>query len=175
MSSKPNPAAGIGKDIRDARESLDWSQHKLASEAGVSRPTIARVETGSNISTVVPLPDSPSSSKKYTAWSQRTLGCTEAPMTCDQRVKDLTLLGLARLRVLAGKLLRQITARRHQQIPTHMVRKPDQLRGHPYLRHAQPFPDLSAESSRVVDSYVMSEYNNNKQRDLTLSSTSSVP
>ena len=51
MSRKPNPAAGIGKDIRDARESLDWSQHKLASEAGVSRSTIARVETGSNIST----------------------------------------------------------------------------------------------------------------------------
>ena len=25
MSRKPNPAAGIGKDIRDARESLDWS------------------------------------------------------------------------------------------------------------------------------------------------------
>lgn len=44
-------AAGIGKDIRDARESLDWSQHRLAREAGVSRPTIARVETGSNIST----------------------------------------------------------------------------------------------------------------------------
>lgn len=51
MSRKPNPAAGIGKDIRDARESLDWSQHRLAAEAGVSRPTIARVETGSNIST----------------------------------------------------------------------------------------------------------------------------
>lgn len=51
MSRKPNPTKGIGKDIRDARESLDWSQHKLASEAGVSRPTIARLETGSNIST----------------------------------------------------------------------------------------------------------------------------
>ena len=51
MSRKPNPAAGIGKDIWDARESLDWSQHRLAREAGVSRPTIARVETGSNIST----------------------------------------------------------------------------------------------------------------------------
>lgn len=51
MSRKPNPAKGIGKDIREARKSLDWSQHRLASEAGVSRPTIARVETGSNIST----------------------------------------------------------------------------------------------------------------------------
>lgn len=51
MSRKPNPTKGIGKDIRDARESLDWSQHKLASKAGVSRPTIARIETGGNIST----------------------------------------------------------------------------------------------------------------------------
>ncbi|ALN15765.1 helix-turn-helix domain-containing protein [Acidipropionibacterium acidipropionici] len=47
MSRRPNPAKGIGKDIRDARK----SQHRLASEAGISRPTIARVETGSNIST----------------------------------------------------------------------------------------------------------------------------
>lgn len=51
MSRKPNPTRGIGKDIREARESLDWSQDKLASEAGVSRPTIARLETGGNIST----------------------------------------------------------------------------------------------------------------------------
>lgn len=51
MSRKPNPAKGIGADIRDARKGRDWSQQKLASEAGVSRPTIARVETGSNIST----------------------------------------------------------------------------------------------------------------------------
>lgn len=51
MSRKPNPTRGIGKDIREARESLDWSQDKLASEAEVSRPTIARLETGGNIST----------------------------------------------------------------------------------------------------------------------------
>ncbi|TWS22764.1 helix-turn-helix transcriptional regulator, partial [Tsukamurella conjunctivitidis] len=51
MSRKPNPAQGIGKDIRDARNELGWSQNKLAAEAEVSRPTIARVETGSNIST----------------------------------------------------------------------------------------------------------------------------
>lgn len=51
MSRTPNPAKGIGKDIRDARKILGWSQDRLASEAGVSRPTIARVETGSNVST----------------------------------------------------------------------------------------------------------------------------
>jgi transcriptional regulator with XRE-family HTH domain len=51
MSRKPNPAQGIGKDIREARQSMDMTQHELAERAGVSRPTIARVETGSNIST----------------------------------------------------------------------------------------------------------------------------
>lgn len=51
MSREPNPAKGIGKDIRDARKSLGMTQHELAAAAKVSRPTIARVETGSNIST----------------------------------------------------------------------------------------------------------------------------
>lgn len=51
MSRKPNPAQGIGQDIRDARNELGWTQHELARRAKVSRPTIARVETGSNIST----------------------------------------------------------------------------------------------------------------------------
>lgn len=51
MSRKPNPAKGIGADIREARTSLGLTQHELAAKAKVSRPTIARVETGSNIST----------------------------------------------------------------------------------------------------------------------------
>lgn len=51
MSRTPNPARGIGADIRRARRNLRWSQHELATHAGVSRPTIARVETGANIST----------------------------------------------------------------------------------------------------------------------------
>jgi predicted transcriptional regulator len=51
VSRKPKPAKGIGKDIRDARNELGWTQHKLATEAQVSRPTIARVEIGNNIST----------------------------------------------------------------------------------------------------------------------------
>lgn len=51
MSRKPKPAQGIGKDIRDARKDQDLTQEELAELAGVSRPTIARVETGSNIST----------------------------------------------------------------------------------------------------------------------------
>ncbi|AIE82430.1 helix-turn-helix transcriptional regulator [Actinotignum sp. GS-2025e] len=51
MSRVPNPARGLGNDIREARRALGWSQAELASHAQVSRPTIARVETGSNIST----------------------------------------------------------------------------------------------------------------------------
>ncbi|MDO5701054.1 MAG: helix-turn-helix transcriptional regulator [Bowdeniella nasicola] len=51
MSRVPNPARGVGQDIRDARRALGWSQIELAKHAEVSRPTIARVETGENIST----------------------------------------------------------------------------------------------------------------------------
>lgn len=51
MSREPNPARGIGQDVRDARRALGWSQTKLANRAQVSRPTNARVETGVNIST----------------------------------------------------------------------------------------------------------------------------
>ena len=51
MSREPNPAPGVGQDIRVARRALGWSQTELANRAQVSRPTIARVETGVNIST----------------------------------------------------------------------------------------------------------------------------
>lgn len=51
MSREPNSALGVGQDIRVARRALGWSQTELANRAQVSRPTIARVETGVNIST----------------------------------------------------------------------------------------------------------------------------
>jgi predicted transcriptional regulator len=51
MSRIPNPARGVGQDVRDARRALGWSQMELATRAQVSRPTIARVGTGANIST----------------------------------------------------------------------------------------------------------------------------
>lgn len=51
MSRAPNPARGIGQEVRDARRAFGWSQTELATRAQVSRPTIARVETGANIST----------------------------------------------------------------------------------------------------------------------------
>ena len=51
MSRTPNPARDLGISIREARRDLGWTQHELAKRAKVSRPTIARVETGGNVST----------------------------------------------------------------------------------------------------------------------------
>lgn len=51
MTRTPNPARGLGEAIREARSKRDWSQHELAVAAGVSRPTVARIETGQNVST----------------------------------------------------------------------------------------------------------------------------
>ncbi|WP_353336554.1 helix-turn-helix domain-containing protein, partial [Bifidobacterium psychraerophilum] len=48
MSRTPNPARDLGISIRDARKFMGWTQHELAKLAKVSRPTIARVETGGN-------------------------------------------------------------------------------------------------------------------------------
>lgn len=47
----PSPARGLGECIRNTRIARGWSQHQLADAAGVSRPTVARVETGQSIST----------------------------------------------------------------------------------------------------------------------------
>ena len=51
MSRKPREATAFGVSIREARRQRGWTQAQLAQRAGVSRPTVARVETGSNIST----------------------------------------------------------------------------------------------------------------------------
>lgn len=50
-ASDDDQVRGLGHDVRDARRALGWSQTELANRAQVSRPTIARVETGENIST----------------------------------------------------------------------------------------------------------------------------
>ncbi|MDE8649484.1 helix-turn-helix transcriptional regulator [Rhodococcus qingshengii] len=42
--------ASVGDAVRDARRERGWSQTQLGEEAGVSRPTIARIERGDDVS-----------------------------------------------------------------------------------------------------------------------------
>lgn len=42
--------ASVGDAVRDARRERGWSQTQLGDEAGVSRPTIARIERGDDVS-----------------------------------------------------------------------------------------------------------------------------
>ena len=41
----------LGEEIRAARLTRKWSQQQLAEAAGVSRPTVARMEGGEDVST----------------------------------------------------------------------------------------------------------------------------
>lgn len=50
-SEKSSIAAELGQKIRDARRHRGWSQTDLADAADVSRPTVARVERGDDVST----------------------------------------------------------------------------------------------------------------------------
>ena len=51
MNEKSTTIVTFGIKIRDARKVRKWSQDVLADEAGVSRPTIARIERGDDVST----------------------------------------------------------------------------------------------------------------------------
>lgn len=52
MTSEKSPTtAALGLTIREARRKHHWSQTDLAENAGVSRPTVARVERGDDVST----------------------------------------------------------------------------------------------------------------------------
>lgn len=42
---------GFGRAIREARKKQGWSQAELGEKAGVSRPTIARVEANNDVTT----------------------------------------------------------------------------------------------------------------------------
>lgn len=41
----------IASQIKMTREAVGWSQHELADRAGVSRPSVARVEAGGDVNT----------------------------------------------------------------------------------------------------------------------------
>ena len=41
----------IADKVHEVRVSLDWTQQKLAERAGVSRPSVARIERGDDVST----------------------------------------------------------------------------------------------------------------------------
>lgn len=49
MSSEE--VVGFGDVIREARKEHGWSQSELGDKSGVSRPTIARVEANSDVTT----------------------------------------------------------------------------------------------------------------------------
>lgn len=46
MSRPPGAAKGFGKSVQTKRLERGWSQDELAENAGVSRPTVSRVELG---------------------------------------------------------------------------------------------------------------------------------
>jgi transcriptional regulator with XRE-family HTH domain len=45
------PMAEVASKIHETRVSFGWTQNELAERAGVSRPTVARIERGDDIST----------------------------------------------------------------------------------------------------------------------------
>lgn len=51
MNEKSHTSVSLAETIREARRQRGWSQETLAEQARVSRPTIARVEAGNDIST----------------------------------------------------------------------------------------------------------------------------
>lgn len=51
MTAKGAATGRLGRMVRDARSSRGWSQTELAEHAGVSRPTIARIEAGRDVTT----------------------------------------------------------------------------------------------------------------------------
>ncbi|WP_006241558.1 helix-turn-helix domain-containing protein [Mycolicibacterium tusciae] len=50
MTESPQSLGEVGRAVLDQRRKRRWSQTKLGHEAGVSRPTIARIERGDDVS-----------------------------------------------------------------------------------------------------------------------------
>lgn len=51
MTKRTDPMTEIAKRVREARLAAGLSQQELADQAGVSRPSVARVESGEDMST----------------------------------------------------------------------------------------------------------------------------
>ncbi|WP_201791948.1 helix-turn-helix domain-containing protein [Prescottella equi] len=51
MNEKQREQVDFGETIREARKKRGWSQTELGEQSGVSRPTIARVEANSDVTT----------------------------------------------------------------------------------------------------------------------------
>lgn len=51
MTGTTSRMARLGHIIRSTRKERGWSQNDLATQAGVSRPSIARIEGGEDVST----------------------------------------------------------------------------------------------------------------------------
>lgn len=50
-NSLPNAMSEIAQQVRAARADRGWTQMRLAEKAGTSRPSIARLESGEDVST----------------------------------------------------------------------------------------------------------------------------
>lgn len=51
MPDHSEPMREIARRVREARLALGWTQHQLAERAGVSRPSVARIEGAEDVST----------------------------------------------------------------------------------------------------------------------------
>lgn len=51
MPDRQDAMLEIAQKVRDARQAAQLTQHELADRAKVSRPSVARVEHGDNVST----------------------------------------------------------------------------------------------------------------------------
>ena len=51
MSAEKQAGPSFGEIIREARKKRGWSQVELGQKSGLSRPTIARVEADSDVTT----------------------------------------------------------------------------------------------------------------------------
>lgn len=51
MKAGPPPNVAFGKKIRDSRRERGWSQSALGEKSDLTRPTIARIERGDDVST----------------------------------------------------------------------------------------------------------------------------